>query len=111
MWASPVGADARAGILAVRDNRGDSPGSLMHCRPACAACCTAPSISSPLPGLPNGKPAGVPCPHLDEALRCRLFGQAARPAVCGSLQPSQEMCGDSREQAMRWISALEQATR
>lgn len=53
----------------------------------------------------------MPCPHLDEALRCRLFGLPERPAVCGSLQPSQEMCGDSREYAMRWISELEQATR
>jgi hypothetical protein len=61
--------------------------------------------------LPNGKPAGVPCPHLDAQRRCRLFGLPERPAVCGSLQPSEEMCGDSREQAMRWLTALEQATR
>ena len=83
----------------------------MLCRSGCAACCTAPSISSPMPGLPHGKPAGMPCPHLDEALRCRLFGLPDRPAVCGSLRPSQEMCGDSREQAMSWLSRLEQATR
>ena len=24
-----------------------------------------------MPGLPRGKPAGVPCPHLDDARRCR----------------------------------------
>ena len=83
----------------------------MNCRPGCAACCTAPSISSPMPGLPHGKPAGVPCPHLDADLRCGLFGQPERPAVCGSLQPSAEMCGDSREQALRWLTALEMATR
>jgi hypothetical protein len=82
----------------------------MNCRPACAACCTAPSISSPMPGLPLGKPAGLPCPHLDEALMCRLFGQPERPAVCGSLQPSAQMCGDTREQAMHWLSHLEAAT-
>jgi hypothetical protein len=64
-----------------------------------------------MPGMPQGKPAGVPCPHLDESLRCRLFGQPERPAVCGSLQPSHEMCGESREQAMHWITALEIATR
>ena len=81
------------------------------CRAGCAACCIAPSISSPMPGLPDGKPAGMPCPHLDEALRCRLFGQPERPAVCGSLQPSAEMCGDSREQALRWLTDLETATR
>ena len=83
----------------------------MNCRPGCAACCIAPSISSPMPGLPHGKPAGVPCPHLDADLRCGLFGQPERPAVCGSLQPSAEMCGNSREQALRWLTALEMATR
>ncbi|WP_429347626.1 hypothetical protein [Paraburkholderia sp. Clong3] len=27
------------------------------CRPDCGACCIAPSISSPIPGMPNGKPS------------------------------------------------------
>jgi hypothetical protein len=82
----------------------------MQCRPACAACCTAPSISSPLPGLPHGKPAGVPCPHLDNTLRCRLFGLPERPAVCVSLKPHPEMCGRERADAMRWLTRLEYAT-
>ena len=64
-----------------------------------------------MPGLPGGKPAGVPCPHLDEALRCRLFGRPERPAVCGSLPPSTEMCGGTREHALRFLEQLEQATR
>jgi len=81
------------------------------CRPGCGACCIAPSISSPMPGWPEGKPAGVPCPHLDEALRCRLFGRPERPAVCGSLPPSREMCGDTREHALHFLRHLEQATR
>ncbi len=76
----------------------------MNCRPGCGACCTAPSISS------LGKPAGQPCPHLDEALRCRLFGRPERPAVCASLAPSEEMCGGSREQAMIWLARMERAT-
>ncbi len=63
-----------------------------------------------MPGLPQGKPAGMPCPHLDEALRCLLFGQPERPAVCGSLKPEPEMCGPDRAYAMRWLSALERAT-
>ncbi len=63
-----------------------------------------------MPGLPGGKPAGVRCPHLDEALRCRLFGQPERPAVCGSLPPSVEMCGSSREQALLFLEHLEQVT-
>lgn len=82
----------------------------MNCRPGCAACCIAPSISSPMPGLPQGKPAGVPCPHLDPALRCRLFGRPERPAVCASLPPSLEMCGDSREHALQFLKRLEEAT-
>lgn len=64
-----------------------------------------------MPGFPEGKPAGVPCPHLDEAQRCLLFGLPERPAVCGSLQPSADMCGDSRAQAMQFLTHLEQATR
>ncbi len=82
-------------------------GLAFACRPACAACCIAPSISSPIPGLPRGKPAGVACVQLDDRLRCRLFGQPGRPAVCAALRPSQEMCGDTREQALCWLSNLE----
>jgi hypothetical protein len=82
----------------------------MDCRPGCAACCIAPSISSPLPGLPQGKPAGVPCPHLDATLRCRLFGRPERPAVCSSLKPHAEMCGSERSHAVVWLERLEAAT-
>ncbi len=80
------------------------------CRPGCAACCTAPSISSPLPDLPLGKPAGMACPQLDAELRCRLFGLPERPAVCSSLSPGPEMCGETREHAMAWLNRLERAT-
>jgi Fe-S-cluster containining protein len=84
------------------------------CRPGCAACCTAPSISSPIPGMPNGKPAGVPCIQLDEQLRCKIFGQPGRPAVCGQLQASVEMCGtmaDGGVHARAWLMRLEEWTR
>jgi hypothetical protein len=47
--------------------------------------------------MPDGKPAGVPCVQLDEAMRCRLFGKPERPALCGSLQPAADLCGGSRE--------------
>lgn len=82
----------------------------MTCRPGCGACCTAPSITSPIPGMPQGKPAGVRCPQLDDDARCRIFGQPERPAVCASLQPSDAMCGTSREHAMRWLAWMERAT-
>lgn len=82
----------------------------MQCRTGCGACCIAPSISSPIPGMPNGKPANVYCVQLDEALRCKLFGQPSRPKVCGNLSACQEMCGEDRQQALTWLLDLEQAT-
>lgn len=82
----------------------------MDCRPACAACCIAPSISSPIPGMEGGKPAGVRCVQLDDADRCRIFGDPRRPAVCASLAPSPQMCGTRREMAMRWLADLERLT-
>jgi Fe-S-cluster containining protein len=85
--------------------------TLMNCRPRCGACCIAPSISSAIPGMPGGKPAGVRCVQLDDAMRCRIFGDPARPAVCGGLQPAPEMCGDDRGQALRWLGVLDAATR
>lgn len=60
--------------------------------------------------MPHGKPAGVRCVQLDAAARCRLFGSASRPAVCGSLQPSAAMCGADRVHALRWLAALETST-
>ena len=83
----------------------------MDCRPHCAACCIAPSISSPIPGMPQGKPAGVRCVQLDDDLRCRVFGQPSRPAVCASLRPEPEMCGDSREAALAYLDALQNGVR
>jgi Fe-S-cluster containining protein len=82
----------------------------MECRPTCGACCTAPSITSAIPGMPVGKAAGVRCVQLDEAERCRLFGRPERPAVCTSLQAHAEMCGATRAQAMTWLSRLERHT-
>ena len=83
----------------------------MQCRPGCGACCIAPSIASPIPGMPQGKPAGVRCVQLSEDRRCRLFGRAERPGFCIGLQPSAEMCGTSRQAVLAWLTALEWATR
>jgi uncharacterized protein len=90
---------------------GSSPLASEHaCRPGCGACCIAPSISSPIPGMPHGKPAGVRCVQLDEDLQCKIFGSPLRPACCSGLQPQAEMCGASREEALVWIARLEAAT-
>jgi len=80
------------------------------CRNHCGACCIAPSITSPIPGMPLGKPAGARCVQLDADLRCRLFGKPERPAFCVSLRPSMEMCGNSRLQALAFLDHLEAAT-
>ncbi|MEG0822753.1 MAG: YkgJ family cysteine cluster protein [Burkholderiaceae bacterium] len=82
----------------------------MDCRPGCGACCTAPSISSPIPGMPGGKPAGVRCVQLDEHEQCRIFAHADRPPVCSSLKPSEPMCGTHRQAAMLWLERLEAQT-
>lgn len=82
----------------------------MECRPGCAACCIVISISSPIPGMPEGKPAGVPCVQLTPDRKCRLFGHPDRPEVCGSLSPNREMCGSSDEEAFGYLEALERLT-
>ncbi|EIH25165.1 hypothetical protein EC12264_2853 [Escherichia coli 1.2264] len=82
----------------------------MKCRLGCGACCTAPSISSPIPGMPDGKPANTPCIQLDEQQRCKIFTSPLRPKVCAGLQASAEMCGNSRQQAMTWLIDLEMLT-
>jgi uncharacterized protein len=84
---------------------------LIACRSGCGACCIAPSISSPIPGMPEGKPAGVRCIQLTDDLRCAIFGHPERPAVCGSLRPTAEMCGASAREAFAYLSRLERATR
>jgi hypothetical protein len=77
---------------------------------SCRTGCIAPSISSAIPGMPMGKPAGVRCIQLDDANRCRIFGRPERPAVCGSLQPSTEMCGNTRTEALIYLARLDQLT-
>ena len=83
----------------------------MICRPGCGACCIAPSITSAIPGMPHGKPAGVRCVQLSAGNSCLIFGRADRPAVCGQLMPSAEMCGSSSGAALVWLTELEAATR
>jgi hypothetical protein len=58
--------------------------------------------------------ANVPCIQLDAKLRCMICGQPERPAVCGQLQASVEMCGavdDSGVHARAWLVRLEDLTR
>jgi hypothetical protein len=60
--------------------------------------------------MPQGKPAGVRCIQLGDDARCLIFGQPERPAVCGGLMPSAEMCGTSSGQALAYLTRLELLT-
>jgi len=79
----------------------------MKCRESCGACCIAPSISSPIPGMPHGKPAGVPCIHLSRDKRCMIYEHPDKPDVCNNFKADPDVCGTSSEEAMILLTALE----
>ncbi len=81
-----------------------------ECRMGCGACCIAPSLSSVIPGMPGGKPAGVVCAQLTGDLRCRVYGRPERPAVCASFPAMADHCGMNREEALRLLGDLERST-
>jgi Fe-S-cluster containining protein len=83
---------------------------IIDCRAGCGACCVALSISSAIPGMPLGKPAGIRCVQLLADYRCALFGRPERPAVCASLRPNEAMCGSTREHALAFLDRLERDT-
>jgi Fe-S-cluster containining protein len=82
----------------------------MDCRTGCGACCVAISISSPIPGMPAGKPAGVRCVNLTNGL-CSLFGRPERPKVCSSFSAEEAFCGSSAREAFYQIRRLERMTK
>lgn len=82
----------------------------MKCRIGCAACCIAPSISSPIPGMERGKPAGERCAQLTADNRCLIFGREERPPVCRTLRPNEEMCGSSSTEAFQRLTKWELET-
>jgi hypothetical protein len=61
--------------------------------------------------MPDGKPAGVRCVNLDDGGRCRVWGTAQYPDVCRGFRPLPDVCGETAEQALALIAALERATR
>lgn len=79
----------------------------MECRENCGVCCIILSISSPIPGMPNGKPAGVRCIHLTDDMKCKLFGKLERPEVCIKFKPEELFCGNNRNEAIEILSKLE----
>lgn len=83
----------------------------MDCRVGCGACCIAPSISSALPGMPDGKPAGVRCVNLDDTFQCRIWGTDVYPQVCRGFQAEAMTCGQSRDEALVLLTVMESATK
>lgn len=82
----------------------------MECRTDCGACCIAPSISSPIPGMPQGKPANTRCIQLADNFMCKIFTSPLRPSVCGSLKARSDMCFSHRDEALTWLIQLEAET-
>jgi len=83
----------------------------MECRRGCGACCIAISISSPIPGMPEGKPSGVRCVNLLENMDCGIFGKPERPVICSSFKADLELiCGKTAEEAFSKINYLEERT-
>ncbi len=83
----------------------------INCRLGCGACCIAPSLSSAIPGMPRGKPAGIRCVQLTEDNICKIYGRAERPDICVSYQATKEFCGTNRSDALRLLYELEQSTK
>ncbi len=82
----------------------------MDCRMGCGACCIAASLNLPFYGMPNGKPSGVRCVHLDENNLCRIFDDPRRPQACADFKAERSVCGDSFEEAYIRLIELEQLT-
>jgi hypothetical protein len=78
----------------------------MECRTGCGACCIALSISSVLPGMPDGKPAGVRCMHLLDDYTCAIYNDPSKPKVCLDFKAEAEFCGSNRGEAMRILLSL-----
>jgi uncharacterized protein len=77
----------------------------MECREKCGACCIALSISSAIPGMPGGKPAGVRCIHLNDDYKCAIYNNG-KPKVCEEFNAEAEFCGSNQEEAMRILYSL-----
>lgn len=75
---------------------------------SCGACCIAPSISSSIPGLENGKMAGERCIHLSQENLCLIYEK--RPLVCREYSPNREICGENQAEAITNLTLLEKLT-
>jgi len=81
----------------------------MECRSGCGACCIVISISSSIPGMPNGKPAGVRCINLDKDNNCTIYKSESYPQVCSDFKACVEMCGETNKYAFDYYNTLEKS--
>lgn len=84
---------------------------IMKCRLGCGACCIAPSISSAIPGMPQGKKAGERCIQLNKDNLCLLFDKKERPAVCLNFKAEPEICANTRQDALQRLTEWEIITK
>jgi Fe-S-cluster containining protein len=83
---------------------------MFECRLDCGACCIAPSITLFIPGMPNGKKAGVRCVQLDDKNLCKIFDKPERPALCDAFKADLETCGTTYQEALVNLIHLELIT-
>ena len=99
----------RAKTTNVRPTTEPASDGPMPCRDGCGACCIAPSITSPIPGMPHGKPAGMPVraarrrPALPAVRQTRAAGVLRlAAAVDGDVRPrSRRGAGDAADTGTR----------
>ena len=60
--------------------------------------------------MPEGKPANTRCVQLSDTNLCMIFGSPLRPKVL-RLQPTAEMCGSTRQQAITYLLELKRSPR
>lgn len=78
----------------------------MECRKNCGVCCIVPNLTSPIPGMPHGKPANTPCIHLNEDYSCGIYNHPDRPKACDAFKAEEQFCGKNREEAIKILSSL-----
>lgn len=61
--------------------------------------------------MPAGKPADTPCVNLDMSTHsCTIWDTDQYPAVCAQFAAQRDVCGDSREDALKLIGDMERDT-
>lgn len=84
-----------------------NPALTHQCRIGCGVCCVTPSISSYIPGMPDGKPANTRCINLSEENLCLIFDHPQRPSVCWNFTFDLLICGNDKEEAIKIMQSLE----